>query len=79
MSKKKSQSKRKKKDKYIGVRVDPELHERAMRRAQKDKRSLSEVIRAWLRLYADEEIGAPSDDLLDEERQRPPRKKKEDG
>ena len=70
------QPKRRKKTKDIRVRVDDDLHRRASKRAHSDHRKLSEIIRAWLRLYADEEVNAPHPDLLDEERKRPKRKKK---
>ena len=69
------------KDKYIGIRVDEDLHSRASKRAKKDKRKLSEILRAWLRLYADEEVNAPVDAYLDKERKRAekrPGKKDED-
>lgn len=64
------------KDVVIPTRVAKETADKARKRAAKEKRSLSEILRSWLMLFAEGE--APSPPVMDDKRapQRPPKKKK---
>jgi len=64
------------KTKVIAIRVDEELHREATRRAKEYGRPLSEILRAWLRLFGMGEVRPPVESYLQQEKKRASRRKK---
>jgi len=64
------------KDEVISTRVPADVKRKAIERAKKNKREISEIIRSWLHLFGEKE--APLPPVIEDERapQRPSKRQK---